>query len=123
MSDSVDSANLADLVTIASFPSAKSILKKKARKGLGVEFLIAGARTKSAHEIARWLASMAEASLFCQTTHCQFILSSGAAVPEELISGKCWDEILAEIGIEPMNYWKELEGWVKGVTSQRVTLQ
>lgn len=123
VSNSADSANLVDLVTVSSYSSAKNALKKKAHKGLGIEFLIGGARLKKGHEIARWLNSLAEAYRFCKSSHCQFILSSGAKTPQELISGICMDAILAEIGIEPHHYWKELEAWVKVVTSRQVVLQ
>ncbi|HKX81688.1 MAG TPA: hypothetical protein VJL54_05470 [Nitrososphaera sp.] len=118
----IDSITSADIVTVASFQSAKRLLKAKVRKGLGMEFLVSPVRTQSADGIAKWLSDLKDAYRFCRSTNCQFILSSGAEVPGEMISGRCIDELLEEIDIDPKTYWRNLENWLGRVASGKVTI-
>jgi hypothetical protein len=117
----IDSITSANIVTVASFQSAKRLLKAKVSKGLGMEFLVSAVRTQSADGIA-WLSDLKEAYRFCRSTNCQFILSSGAEVPSEMVSGRCIDELLEEIEIDPKTYWQSLENWLGDVTSGKVTI-
>jgi hypothetical protein len=115
----IDLAHDADLVTITSF-RMKDKLKKRIRKGLGVEFLTNRVRLLDGAGVAKWLEELREAYGFCRSAGCQLVLSSGATAPNEMVSGACYDEILAEINIEPQKYWLDLNKWLDTVLAGKV---
>lgn len=123
VSDRFDSNLSIDLVTLSNFRRAKSLLKKSIRKGLGVEFLISGARKMNGDTVAKWLTDLRDAYAFCESAGCQFIISSGAGSPSEMVSGICLDAILIEVGIECKQYWQDLDLWLHGVLSQKVSVK
>jgi hypothetical protein len=113
----------ADLVMVSSFQKAKDKLKKKLRKGLALEFLLHPARAMDGAGIARWLQDLREAYLFCHSSGCQFILSSGARSHSEMVSGNCFDEILAEINVDPRKHWHDMDAWLTKALARRVTVK
>jgi RNase P/RNase MRP subunit p30 len=120
VSDSVESHQSADLVTISNFRRAKAPLKKIVKEGLGIEFLLHRARKMNGQELAKWFTELREAYAFCESSGCQFILSSGASFPVEMVSGRSFDEILAELGIDSRGHWRGMENWLGGVLAQKV---
>lgn len=123
VSDRFDPGKPLDLVTISNFHRAKSSLKKRTKKDLGVEFLVSEARKMSGEGVAKWLGDLREAYSFCKSSGCQFIISSGAESPLEMVSGKSFDAILTEVGIDSHGYWKDLDLWLRNVLSRKVTLK
>ena len=118
----IDLALGANLITVTNFRRVKDRLRKKLRKGQGLEFLFHSARAMSGVEVAKWLGDLREASELCQALGVQFILSSGARSISELVSGSCFDEILKEIDIDPRLHWDELNGWLDRTISGQVTV-
>lgn len=123
VSDKVDSLQSADLITISSFRKAKASLKKKLRVGLGIEFLLHPARKMNAEGLSKWFAELREAHIFCKSSGCQFILSSGAKLPIEMISGRCFDEILIEVGIDYHKHWRDMDKWLSSILAKKVIVK
>ena len=123
VSVSVESHQSADLVTISNFRRAKAPLKKIAKEGLGVEFLLHHARKMNGEELAKWFTELREAYAFCESSGCQFVLSSGASFPVEMVSGRSFDEILAELGIDSRSHWRGMERWLSSVLAQKVVVK
>jgi hypothetical protein len=121
--DKLDSIQTADLVTIPNFQRAKNTLKKTRKHGLGVEFLLSPARKMSGQAVAKWFGELLEAYAFCEDSGCQFIVSSGAGNPSEMISGRSFDAILTEVGVDPQTYWCGLEKWLCDVAGQKVIVK
>ena len=122
VSEKAEALQFADLITISSFRRAKPSLKK-AREGLGIEFLLHPARKMNEEELAKWFAELREAHAFCESSGCQFILSSGASFPFEMISGESFDEILAELGINSHRHWNVMEKWLSTTLAQKVIMK
>jgi hypothetical protein len=101
VSENVEDASWADVITIKDFRRLKEKLKKKARPGLGLEMVVAQARKMDSAAAGRWLADISDLYNFCQSAKCQFILSSG----EGMISGQCLDAILETCGIDSQKHW------------------
>lgn len=120
VSDRQDFDQSPDLVTLASFHKAKGILKKKVREGLGLEFVIGRVRKMTGESAAKWFGDLRDAYAFCESSGAQFILSSGATSPHELVSGRSFDEILDELGIDHGRYWRQLELWLQEALSRKV---
>lgn len=116
----IDSGQQADLITVANFRRIKDKARKKVRRKQGLEFLLHPARQMTAAEVAKWLGELREAYGLCQALGAQFILSSGAGSPSEMISGNSFDEILKEIGIDPRRHWQELNRWLDHVIAGQV---
>ena len=76
-----------DLFLIDPF-LGKDALKRKAKRGLGIEISISPVRKLDANLIARWLKELKSIYIFCQSNDCQFILSSGATSTNEMISAR-----------------------------------
>ena len=123
VSDKVDSLIFADLITISSFRKAKASLKKKLKVGLGIEFLLHPARKMNAEELSKWFAELREAYIYCESSGCQFILSSGARSPIEMISGRSFDEILTEVGIDYHKHWRDLDRWLSSILAKKVIMK
>lgn len=123
VSDKAESLQSADLITISNFRRAKASLKKRAREGIGIEFLLHPARKMNGEDLAKWFVELREAHAFCESSGCQFILSSGASFPFEMISGESFDEILAEVGIDSSMHWRGMEKWLSSILAQKVIMK
>lgn len=112
----------ADVLTIGSFRRAKEHLKKKPRKGIGIEVMIAPARKMDGVSVAKWFEDIRDLYSFCHSSRCQLVLSSGASSMHEMVSGPCLDAILKTCGIDPQNHWKEMNEWLESRLSRRVSI-
>jgi hypothetical protein len=101
-----------DLFIIDPFQS-KEVIKRKAKRGLGIEISISSARKLEAHMIARWIRQARSIYEVCNSNKCQFILSSGAYSIHEMASARTIESILKFIGISPSNYWEQLSEWLE----------
>ena len=97
----------------------KDALKRKVKRGLGLEISISPVRKLDAHLVARWLKELKSIYMFCQSNECQFILSSGATSTNELISARSFESILTVAGIDPVTYWKKISEWLYTKTKAR----
>jgi len=111
----------ADLLTIGSFNRAKEHLKKKSRKGTGIEIMIAPVRKLDGAGVAKWFEDVRDLYSFCHSSRCQLVLSSGASSINEMVSGPCFDAILKTCGIDPQKHWKEMNWWLESRLSRRVS--
>lgn len=100
-----------DLFLIDPF-QGKDALKRKSKKGLGIEISITPARKLNTFLVAQWLRELKSIYMFCQSNDCQFILSSGATSINEMISAKTFESILNVVGINPTTYWKKISEWI-----------
>jgi RNase P/RNase MRP subunit p30 len=107
-----------DLFLIDPF-LGKDALKRKAKRGLGIEISISPVRKLDANLIARWLKELKSIYIFCQSNDCQFILSSGATSTNEMISARSFESILTVAGINPESYWKKMSDWLYTKTKAR----
>lgn len=119
VSDSLDEP--ADVLTIRDFRRFKEKLKRKTKKGTGLEVTVAPARKMDAVAIGKWLEDIWELYSFCHSSRCQFIISSGAASMHEMISGPCLDAILKNCDIDPERHWCEMNRWLESRLSRRVS--
>lgn len=103
----------ADILTIRDFSKVKKDLKKKLKKGTGLEVTVNPARKMDSVSVGKWFTTLMELYNFCHWSHCQFIISSGATSAYEMISGHCLDAILKTMGIEPEKYWCNLTKWLE----------
>jgi hypothetical protein len=92
---------------------SKDGIKRKAKRGLGIEISISSARKLEAHMIGRWMRQAKSIHEVCNSNKCQFILSSGAYSMHEMVSARTIESILKFIGISPTNYWGELSEWLE----------
>jgi hypothetical protein len=97
----------------------KDALKRKAKRGLGIEISINPVKKLDAHLVARWLKELKSIYIFCQSNDCQFILSSGATSLNEMISARSFESILTVVGIDPKAYWMKISGWLYAKTKAR----
>ncbi len=100
-----------DLLLIDPF-QRKDAIKRKAKRGLGIEISIAFAKKLDASMAGKWLKEVKSIYEFCKSNNCQFILSSGATSINELVSARSFESILKFIGISPKNYWEEISEWL-----------
>lgn len=124
VSDNLD-APAADVLMISDICNiyrAKEKLKKKVKKGTGLEVTVAPARKMDAAGVGRWFEGIRELYLFCQSSRCQFILSSGAASMHEMVSGPCLDAVLKNCDIDPQRHWHEMNSWLEAKLSRRVSV-
>ena len=126
VSDNIENSNMSghtDIITISSFRRAKDRLRKrKIRNGIGLEMMITPIRKLDGIGVAKWFEDIRELCLFCHSTHCQLILSSGANSICEMVSGRCFDAILRNCDIEPDKHWHEMEEWIEECLSRRVSV-
>ena len=101
-----------DLFMIAPL-QGKDGIKRKAKRGLGIEISISSARKLEAHMIGRWMRQAKSIHEICNSNKCQFILSSGAYSIHEMVSARTIESILKFIGISATNYWEELSEWLE----------
>jgi hypothetical protein len=92
---------------------SKDGIKRKAKRGLGIEISISSARKLEAHMLGRWMRQAKFIYEVCNSNKCQFILSSGAYSIHEMVSARTIESILKFIGISPTNYWEELSEWLE----------
>lgn len=92
---------------------SKDGIKRKAKRGLGIEISISSARKLEAHMLGRWMRQAKFIHEVCNSNKCQFILSSGAYSIHEMVSARTIESILKFIGISPTNYWEELSEWLE----------
>ena len=92
---------------------SKDGIKRKAKRGLGIEISISSARKLEAHMIGRWMRHAKYIHEVCNSNKCQFILSSGAYSIQEMVSARTIELILKFIGISATNYWEELSEWLE----------
>lgn len=112
----------ADVVTVSDFRRVKERLKKKVKKGTGLEVTIAPARKMDAAGVGKWFDSVRDLHSFCQSSRCQLILSSGAASVHEMVSGPSLDAILRNCSIDPQKHWREMNSWLEVKLSRRVSV-
>ena len=101
-----------DLFMIAPL-QGKDGIKRKAKRGLGIEISISSARKLEAHMLGRWMRQAKFIYEVCNSNKCQFILSSGAYSIHEMVSARSIESILKFIGISAANYWEELTEWLE----------
>jgi len=92
---------------------SKDGIKRKAKRGLGIEISVSSARKLEAHMLARWMRQAKFIHEVCNSNKCQFILSSGAYSIHEMVSARTIESILKFIGISATNYWLELSEWLE----------
>lgn len=105
---------------IRDFNKVKNELKKKVKKGTGLEMTVNPARKMDGGSVGKWFSNLSDLFAFCHSSRCQFILSSGATSEYEMISGPCLDAILKTIGIEPKSHWRSMEKWLEEKLSRNV---
>jgi RNase P/RNase MRP subunit p30 len=110
----------ADILMIRDLNKVKKQMKKKVKKGTGLELIVNTARKMDGGSVGKWFNSLNELHTFCHLSRCQFILSSGATSEYEMISGPCLDAILKTVGIEPQGYWSSMGKWLEEKLSRNV---
>ena len=119
VSENIDDA--ADILMINDFRKLKESLKKKVRKGTGLELTVKPARKMDAAALAKWFECVNELYSFCHSSRCQFILSSGAGSAYEMVSGPCLDAILKTADVDPQTHWNNMVQWIDAKLSKRVS--
>jgi len=102
-----------DLFIVRDYARVKHIIKKRVRARIGLEVFLADIRTADASSIAKWFEQLRGLYKLCQSIKCQFILSSGANSPREMIPARCFDSLLELCEVRPERYWQDLEEWLK----------
>jgi hypothetical protein len=120
VSESVDVLT-ADLLTIRDFRKLKERLKKKVKQGTGLEVTVTPVRRMDASAVGKWFDCVNELYLFCHSSRCQFILSSGARSAYEMVSGRCFDAMLKTVGVDPQSHWHNMGEWLEAKLSKRVS--
>ena len=117
VSESVEDMPRLDVLAVKDLIRIKEKLKKKIKPGVGLEMAVAPARKVDA---GRWFSGVRELYSYCQSSDCQFILSSGADTLHSMVSGQCLDAILQTAGIEPCEHWREMNKWLETRLARRV---
>lgn len=120
VSDNVDDARGADIITICNLRGARDRLKKKARPSIGLEVLISPVRKLDGSSTARWFKDLYELYTFCRSSGQQLILSSGAESVQEMVAGPCMDAILESCGIDAERHWRDMNLWLDQKVMSRV---
>jgi hypothetical protein len=110
---SEDVSETADILMIKDFNKVKKQLKKKVKKGTGLELTVNPARKMDGGSVGKWFSNLSDLYAFCHSSRYQFILSSGATSEYEMISGRCLDAILKTVGIEPQAHWRKMGKWLE----------
>jgi RNase P/RNase MRP subunit p30 len=118
---SEDVSEPADVLLLRDFNKAKKQLKKKVKKGTGLELIINPARKMDGSSVGKWFSTLSDLYTFCHSSRCQLILSSGATSEYEMISGPCLDAILKTAGIDPQSHWSSMERWLEEKLLRNVT--
>ena len=109
--DEISSPGL-DVFAIRDYPRVRSFLRKKVRRGLGLEIFIDDLRHADGSAVGRWIEYIRQIYKLTKSTNCQLILSSGARSSREMIAARSFDTLLSLCNINPGAYWKELESWI-----------
>lgn len=120
VSDNANNLDGIDLLTISNLRSAKDKLKKRAKRGIGLEVTVAQARKMDGPGAAKWFSDLQELHELCHSMRCQLVISSGADSAHEMVSGQCLDAILKTCGIDPCRHWQEMGEWLESRLSRRV---
>lgn len=120
VSDNADDP--ADVIAIRDFHTVKEKLKKKVKKGSGLEVTVAAARKMDAVGVGKWFDDMKELYSFCQSSKCQLILSSGASSMHEMVSGPSLDAILKNCKIDSERHWREMNNWLESKLLGKVSI-
>ena len=107
------SSSWLDIFVVRDYVRVKYILKKKVRTRIGLEIFLADIRLANGLSVGKWFAQIRDLYKLCKSINCQFVLSSGANSPREMISGRCFDSVLELCNIKPERYWRELEEWIE----------
>lgn len=118
VSENVEDMPRLDVLAIKEWGIIKEKLKKKMKPGVGLEMAVAPARKMM--DAGRWFSDVCELYDYCQSSGCQFILSSGANSPYAMVSGQCFDAILETSGIDPKKHWYAMEKWLESRFARRV---
>jgi hypothetical protein len=102
-----------DVFVVRDYARVKHIIKKRVKTRIGLEVLLADIRIANGSSIGKWFEQLRGLYKLCQSIKCQFILSSGANSPREMIPARCFDSLLELCEIRPERYWQELEEWLK----------
>ena len=87
-------------------------LKKLNRINIGIEIKIRDIRNSTSCDVGKWIKSIKDINKFCKLNDNQLIISSGAELNYETISGKTFDSLLGICDIDPNTYWTDLEKWI-----------
>jgi hypothetical protein len=110
--EDLSSAEL-DLFVVRDYARVKHIIKKRVRTRIGLEVFVADIRTANGSSVGKWFEQLRGLYKLSQSIKCQFILSSGANSPGEMIPARCFDSLLGLCGVRPERYWQDLEEWLK----------
>jgi RNase P/RNase MRP subunit p30 len=102
-----------DIFGVRDFNRINSDLKKKVKKGIGLEVTLVNLRKLDGLQIGKWFSKIRDLYKLCKSSNCQFILSSGANSALEMVSGPSFDSILEICDIKPEYYWQELAEWLE----------
>ena len=119
ISENVDDSS--DLLVVKDFDNIKQRLRRKVKRGTGLEITTSPARKLTATMLGKWFKCISEMYAFCRSTRCQFILSSGARSPYDMVSGPCFDAILKTADIDPQNHWESMKQWLEAKLSMRIS--
>ena len=111
-----------DIFIVRDFNRVEKVLKRNLKKKIGLEVTLSGLRNADGLQIGKWFNQIRELYKFCESSSCQFILSSGANSLLEMISGRSFDAILKICDIKPERYWLELEEWLANRNERRCFL-
>jgi RNase P/RNase MRP subunit p30 len=110
----------ADVISISNFRRTKEKIKKKIKKGIGLEIMITNIRKSDSAGIGRWFEDIRELHSLCRLVRCQLIISSGANSIYEMVPGASFDAILRSCRIVPQHHWHEMNEWLMQRLSRRV---
>ena len=103
-----------NLVVVNDFEKVKTFVRKgKYRSTVALEVLISDIRYQEGPKVGRWLREITDLYRFSKRSGCQFILSSGANSPWEMVSAQCFESIMRFCKISPRIYWQDLEEWLR----------
>jgi hypothetical protein len=108
-----------DLFVIRDYIGLKNILRKKIKTRIGLEVIVSDKRGTDGLSVGRWFDQIKELYKLCKSMNCQFVMSSGASSPTEMISGRCFDSLLKLCSIKPETYWQELGEWLESKLTAR----
>ena len=119
VSESVEDMPRLDVLVVKDMGRIKEKLKKKIKPGVGLEMAVVPARKMDA---GRWFSGVRELYSYCQSSGCQFVLSSGADSPHSMVSGQCLDAILQTADIDPCEHWRGMNEWLETRLARRVRI-
>jgi hypothetical protein len=97
---------------VNNYKSIIKQIKKLNRINIGIEIKIRDVRNSTSSEVGKWIKSIKDINKFCKLNDNQLIISSGAEMNYETISGNTFDSLLRICDIDPNTYWCDLEKWI-----------